>query len=86
MEWMSAAETAAGRFAGWMTETARRARFDGDSFDEKVAVDGMHVLQRYNRSYSDYDRRRYADTFVGRFETDREAIAEWRRMLREGEI
>lgn len=56
-----------------------------------VATDGMHELTAYadrdGTSYYDHDRRDpLGDAFVCRNGTERHAIEEWRRMLREGEI
>ena len=56
-----------------------------------VAVDGFHELRAYadrdGTSYYDHDRcDPLGDAFVCRNGTERHAIEEWRRMLREGEI
>lgn len=58
---------------------------------ETVAVDGMRELRAYSdrdgTSYYDHDRTApMDDVLVQRNGTDKGAIAEWRRMLREGEL
>lgn len=74
-----------GRFIG-------RAEHPDDEVDVyTVATDGMHELTAYadrdGTSYYDHDRRDpLGDAFVCRNGTERHAIEEWRRMLREGEI
>lgn len=74
-----------GRFIG-------RAECPDDEVDVyTVATDGMHELTAYadrdGTSYYDHDRRDpLGDAFVCRNGTERHAIEEWRRMLREGEI
>ena len=74
-----------GRFIG-------RAEYPDDEVDVyTVATDGMHELTAYadrdGTSYYDHDRRDpLGDAFVCRNGTERHAIEEWRRMLREGEI
>ena len=55
------------------------------------AVDGMHELRRFWRengrdAYYDHYRVDCSEEYVGRYESEADAIAEWRRMLREGEI
>lgn len=74
-----------GRFIG-------RAEYPDDEVDVyTVATDGMHELTAYadrdGTSYYAHDRRfPHEDVFVCRNGTERHAIEEWRRMLREGEI
>lgn len=56
-----------------------------------VAVDGMHELRSEYRdegpcSYYGFNRADCSEVRMGRFASDAEAIGEWRRMLREGEI
>ena len=55
------------------------------------AVDGMHELRRFWRengrdAYYDHYRVDCSEEYVGRYGDEAEAIAEWRRMLREGEL
>lgn len=55
------------------------------------AVDGMHELRRFWRengrdAYYDHYRVDCSEEYVGRYEDEADAIAEWRRMLREGEL
>ena len=55
------------------------------------AVDGMHELRRFWRengrdAYYDHYRVDCSEEYVGRYESEADAIAEWRRMLREGEL
>lgn len=55
------------------------------------AVDGMHELRRFWRengrdAYYDHYRVDCSEEYVGRYESEANAIAEWRRMLREGEL
>lgn len=74
-----------GRFVG-------RAEYPDDEVAvSTVAVDGFHELRAYadrdGTSYYDHDRcDPLGDAFVCRNGTERHAIEEWRRMLREGEI
>lgn len=73
-----------GRFVGMM-------RVDDDAEWWTVAVDGFHELVAYadefSTSYYDHDRcDPLHDVFVVRGGTEKAAIEEWRRMLREGEL
>ena len=73
------------RFVGM----AERPPDEGDV--DTVAVDGFHELRAYTdrdgTSYYDHDRcDPLGEAFVQRGGTDKGAIAEWRRMLREGEL
>mgnify|MGYP003295891949 CR=1 FL=1 len=74
-----------GRFIG-------RAEYPDDEVSiDTVAVDGFDELRAYidrdGTSYYAHDRRfPHEDVFVCRNGTERHAIEEWRRMLREGEI
>lgn len=74
-----------GRFVGMASYP------DDETAITTVAVDGFHELRAYadrdGTSYYDHDRcDPLGDAFVCRNGTERHAIAEWRRMLREGEI
>ena len=74
-----------GRFVGMASYP------DDETAVATVAVDGFHELRAYSdrdgTSYYDHDRcDPLGEVFVQRNGTDKAAIAEWRRMRREGEI
>lgn len=71
-----------GRFAGVGVKLPQRE----DVCEPRVAVDGMHELSRYDRSYADTDRTTGRFTFIGSFDTKADAISAWRLWLRTGEL
>lgn len=71
-----------GRFAGVGVKLPQRE----DVCESGFAVDGMHELSRYGRSYADTDRTTGRFTFIGYFDAKADAISAWRRWLRTGEL
>ncbi len=89
MAWVTLPNRSPFRLSRWLPSVW--VERDDEESVYTVAVDGFHELRavadRWNVSYYDHDRTDpLNDIFVRRGGGEGAAIAEWRRMLREGEI
>lgn len=79
---MHKTQSGGGRFAGVGMRLPQRE----DVCESGFAVDGMHELSRYGRSYADTDRTTGKFTFIGYFDSKADALEAWHGWIRTGEL